>query len=68
MVVPCGHPQIVVRNEADLPQVGRRSSARVDTNFLRIRVENGGNQNANFMHNNAERLRETSQASFKLSL
>ena len=52
MVVPCGHPQIVVRNEADLPQVGRRSSARVDTNFLRIRVENGGNQKANFVRNN----------------
>ena len=40
--------------DADLPQRGRGSSARVDTNLLQIRVENGGYQKANFVHNNAE--------------
>ena len=47
MVVPRGYPQIVIQNDADLPQGGRGSSARTDTNFLRIRVENGRNQKAN---------------------
>ena len=61
MVVPRGHPRIVVRNDADLPQGGRGSSARADTNLPRIRVENGGNQKANFVHYNAEGSRKTSQ-------
>ena len=55
MVVPCGHPQIVVRKDTALLQVGRESSAQADTNFQRIQVENGGNQKANVVRNsNAE--------------
>ena len=56
MVVPNRHQRIVVRNDADLPQSGRESSAWADTNFLHIRVENGGNQKANFVHNNNARI------------
>ena len=52
MVVPRRHLRIVLRNDADLPQDGRESSARADTNFRRIQVENGGNQKANFVRNN----------------
>ena len=33
VVVPRGHPRMVVRNDADLLQGGRGSSARADTNF-----------------------------------
>jgi len=33
VVIPHGHPQIVVRNDADLPQDGHGSSVRADTNF-----------------------------------
>ena len=53
MVVPRRHPRIVVQYDADIP---------------RIRVENGRNQKANFVCNNAEGSRKTSQGSFKLSL
>ena len=56
MVVSRRHPRIVVRNDADLPQGGRGSSARVYTNFPQIRVENGGNQKANFVRNNNARI------------
>ena len=61
MVVPCRHPRIVVWYDADLPQSGCGSSAWADTNLPRICVENGGNLKANFMLNNAEGLRKTSQ-------
>ena len=74
MVVPREHPRIVVRNDADFPHGCRGTSARADTdsaqadaNFpcgwcgssVRIQVENGGNQKANFMHNNRLKDRET---------
>ena len=52
--LPHGRPQIF---RAD----GHGSS-------VQIRVENGGNQKANFVRNNAEGSRMTSQGSFKLSL
>ena len=69
MVVPRRHPRIVVRNEADLLQGGHGSSTRADTNIPWIRVENGGNQKANFMHNNnVKGSRKTLQGSFELSL
>ena len=55
MVVPRRHPRIVL-NDADLPQGGHGSSARAYTNFPRIRVENGGNQKANFVCNNNARI------------
>ena len=56
MVVPRGHPRIVVRNDADLLQGSRRFSERADTNFPRIWVENDGNQKANFVRNNNARI------------
>ena len=61
MLVPRGHPWIVVRNDTDLLHGYRGFS-------VRIRVENGGNQKANFVCNNTEGLRNTSQGSFELSL
>ena len=42
MAVPCRHPQVVVRYDANLPQGGHGSSARADANLPQIRVENGG--------------------------
>ena len=56
MVVPRRHSRIVVRNDTDLPQGGRGSSAWEDTNFPRIRIENGGNQKADFVRNNNARI------------
>ena len=52
MVVPRGHPRMVVRNDADLLQGGRGSSARADTNFdgmAETRI-------ANFVCNNSARI------------
>ena len=40
----------------DLPQGGRGSSARADTKFPWIRVENSGNQKANIVCNNNARI------------
>ena len=68
VVVPHRHPQIVVRYDADLPQAGCGSSPRADTNLPRVRVENGGNQKANFVCNKAEESRKTWEGSFKWSL
>ena len=68
MIVPRRHPLIVVRYDTDLLQGGRESSAWVDTFLPWIRVENGRNQNANFVCINAEGSRKTSQGSFELSL
>ena len=56
MVVPRGHPRIVVWNNVDLPQSGHGYSARADMNFSQIRAENGRNQKANFVHNNNARI------------
>ena len=62
-----------VQTPADSSAVRRGSSTgwlRIfcagDTNLLRIRVENGGNQK-NFVRNKAEGLRKTMQGSFELS-
>ena len=69
VVVPRGNPRMVVWNDMDLPQGGCESSARANTNFPQIRVENGRNQKAIFVCNkNAEESRKTSQVSFELSL
>ena len=57
MVIPCRHPRIVVRYDA----AALRISVWADMNLPRIRVENGGNLKANFVHNNAEGSRKTSQ-------
>ena len=54
MVVLRRHLRIVVRYDADLPQGDHRYSAQADLSVPQIRVENGGNQKANFMRNNAE--------------
>ena len=59
-MVSRGHPRIVVWSDADLPHSGCGSS-------VRIRVENGRDQKANFLRSNAEGLRKTSQGSFELS-
>ena len=64
------------RNDADFPHGCRRISARVPRIFradghessVRIRFENGGNQKANFVRNNAKRSRNTPQGSFEISL
>ena len=56
MVVPRGHPRIVVWNNVDLLQSSRRYSARADMNFPQIWAENGGNQKANFVRNNNARI------------
>ena len=55
--------------DADLP-CGRARIFRVDgyKSFVRIRFKNGGNQKANFVHNNAKRSRNTPQGSFEISL
>ena len=47
MVVLRGHPWIVVRNDANL--LRERTE---------IRVENGGNQKVNFVHNNNARIKK----------
>ena len=59
MVVPCGHHEEL----CGTTWIFRRAAAefpRADTNLLRIRVENGRNQKANFVcNNNAEGSRKT---------
>ena len=73
MVVPCGHPRIVVRNDMDLPH-GRMQIFHAGVRIfcadghgssMRIRVENDGNQKADFVCNNAEGSRNTSRGLFK---
>ena len=63
VVVPRGHPQIVVWNDADFPHGCHGTSAQADTDFLcgraQIRVENGGNQKAKFVRNNWLKDQET---------
>ena len=69
MVVPRRHLRIVVWNDADLPRrrtqifhAGGRGSS------VQNQVENGRNQKANFVCNNTEGSRNTSQGSLELSL
>ena len=47
-----------MRTPADSCAERRGSSARTDANFPRIRVENGGNQKANFVRNNNARIKK----------
>ena len=62
-------PQNFCAGAAELPRgwtrifrAGGRGSS------VRIRFENGGNQKANFVRNNAKRSRNTPQGSFEISL
>ena len=58
-----------MRNNADLLQGSCGSSTQADMNFPQIRVENGGNQKANFVrNNNAEGSRKTLRDLFELSV
>ena len=61
MVVLHRHPWKVVQFDADL----MRGRMQVSLVYL---VENGGNQKANIVRNNAEGSRKTSQGFFELSL
>ena len=67
--LPHGRCRFSVRAGADLP-CGRARIFRADghESSVRIRFENGGNQKANFMRNNAKRWRNTPQGSFEISL
>ena len=58
-----------VRADADLP-CGRARIFRADghESSVQIQFENGGNQKANFVRNNAKRSRNTPQGSFDISL
>ena len=64
------------RNDAEFPRGCRGTSARAPRNFraggrgssVRIRVENGENQKAKFVRNNAKGSRNKPQGSFELSL
>ena len=58
MVVPHGHSRTVVRNDVDLPQSGRGSSARANTNFKIAETS---------CATTMQGLRMTSQGLFKLS-
>ena len=65
MVVLCRHLQIVVQ----IFRTGTRLfHAHGHGSSVQSRVENGRNQKANFMLNNAEGSRNTLQGSFELSL
>ena len=67
MVVPCGHLQIVVRNDVDFPHRCHETSTQADADSpygrarinARIWVENGGNQKANFVRNTRVKDQET---------
>ena len=76
MVVPRGTTRIFRTGAAELPRgrrdfpCGRARIFRADghESSVRIRFENGGNQKANFVRNNAKRSRNTPQGSFEISL
>ena len=84
MVVLRGTSRILRTGAAELPRKwmrifragGRRSSVRAGADLPRRRarifradsVENGGNQKANFVRNNAKESRNTPQGSFEISL
>ena len=76
VVVPRGMTRIFRTGAAELPRGRRGFFVRVAQIFradgressMRIRVENGGNQKANFVRNNAKRSRNAPQGSFEISL
>ena len=84
MVVPRGTMRIFRTGAAELPRgrhgffvragadllYGRARIFRADghESSVRIRFENGENQKANFVRNNAEVSRNTPQGSFEISL
>ena len=67
--LPRGRRGFSVQAGADLP-CGRARIFRTDghESSVRIRFENGGNQKANFVRNNAEGSRNTPQGLFEISL
>ena len=69
MVVPRGTTRIFRTGAAELPH-GRTRIFRADghESSVRIRFENGGNQKANLVRNDAKRSRNTPQGSFEISL
>ena len=69
MVVSRGTTRIFRTGATELPR-GRARIFRADgyESSVRIRFENGGNQKANFVRNNAKGSRNTPQGSFKISL
>ena len=75
MVVPRGTTRIFRTGAAEIPRGRRGFSARAGADLpcrrariLWIQFENGGNQKANFVRNNAKRSRNTPQGSFEISL
>ena len=71
VVVPRGTMRIFRTGAVELPlSCGRVQIFRADghESSVRIRVENGGNQTVNFVHNNAKGSRNTPQGSFEISL
>ena len=66
---PHGRRGASARADADLP-CGRARIFRADGHESSVRIwfENGGNQKANFVRNNAKRSRNTLQGSFEISL
>ena len=69
MAVPRGTTRIFRTGAADFP-CGRAWIFRADghESSVWIQFENGGNQKANFVRNNAKRSRNTPQGSFEISL
>ena len=84
MVVPCGTTWIFRTGAVELPRGRRGFSVQAGADLpcgwarifradghessVRIQFENGGNQKANFVCNNAKRSRNTPQGSFEISL
>ena len=84
MVVPRGTTRIFRTGSAELPRERRGFSVRAGADLpcgrawifradghessVRIRFENGRNQKANFVSNNAKESRNTLQGSFEISL
>ena len=69
MVVPRGTTRIFRTGVADFP-CGRARIFHADGHESSVRIwfENGGNQKANFVRNNAKGSRNTPQGSFEISL
>ena len=67
--LPHGRCGFSVRAGVDLP-CGRARIFRADGHESSVRIwfENGGNQKANFVRNNAKGSRNTPQGSFEISL
>ena len=67
MELLCGHRGTSVQADVDLPcGWARIFCADGHGSFVRIRVENGGNQKANYVRNNAKGSRNSPQGSFIL--